>query len=468
LGEGAGETSADGDRDSAKAPSSVEALFGVEAKPPARDAAKAESAVPGPTPGAGPPAEEDAAPAVRVSGYYQNFSAYTFGEPGHYSAFRNTLQLAADGQSENGVRWKASGRLVYDPLYEHWSNFYPKDVRDDQGLYAWVRQTYVDLSLDDWEFRLGRQDIVWGEVVGVFVADVISARDQRYFYGTDLDQTRIPQWALRAERYAGDLHAELVLIPYQTYDKIGKPGAEFYPLQEAARIWEEGGPISFDDAEKPRGFDSMGYGIRLAYAFPGWDASLLYYSSIDRSAYFDSDWVMGPTPELVLTPKHKRIHQFGGTFSMDLGSSVLRAEAVYTTGRRFAVDQAGVTGLDTGDQLDYILSLEALFPEETTLNVQFLQTWLPQHDSDYVVDRWQTTVTGLLTTKAIDPKVEPQLYYVRAFDPEQWLLRAAVKWEFVQDWQLFGGVDLFGGSREGYIGQFSDRDRVFLELWRYF
>jgi hypothetical protein len=53
----------------------------------------------------------------------------------------------------------------------------------------------------NWEFRLGRQHVVWGELVGAFVADVVSARDMREFIlpEPELQMLRIPQWAARAE-----------------------------------------------------------------------------------------------------------------------------------------------------------------------------------------------------------------------------------------------------------------------------
>ncbi|MBK6599962.1 MAG: hypothetical protein IPG25_19575 [Proteobacteria bacterium] len=40
---------------------------------------------------------------------------------------------------------------------------------------------------------------------------------------------RIPQWAARAEYSAGDSHVELVWVPVQAFDNIGKPGSDFYP-----------------------------------------------------------------------------------------------------------------------------------------------------------------------------------------------------------------------------------------------
>ena len=80
-----------------------------------------------------------------------------------------------------------------------------------------------------WDFRVGAQQIIWGEVVGLFFADVVSARDMREFLLPGFDIIRIPQWAARAEYFAGDTHVEFIWIPVPLFDRIGKPGADFYP-----------------------------------------------------------------------------------------------------------------------------------------------------------------------------------------------------------------------------------------------
>jgi hypothetical protein len=73
-------------------------------------------------------------------------------------------------------------------------------------------------------------------MVGLFFADVVSARDMREFILPEFDQMRIPQWAARAEYFADDYHAELLWIPVASYDNIGKPGAEFYPTSRSRRF----------------------------------------------------------------------------------------------------------------------------------------------------------------------------------------------------------------------------------------
>lgn len=79
-----------------------------------------------------------------------------------------------------------------DPVYFA-SNCYLSVVKQNQRLDAIWRENYVDVSVGDWDFRVGAQNIVWGEVVGLFFADVVSARDEHEFLLPSFDIIQIPQ-----------------------------------------------------------------------------------------------------------------------------------------------------------------------------------------------------------------------------------------------------------------------------------
>jgi hypothetical protein len=107
----------------------------------------------------------------------------------------------------------------------------PTSIRsreNNQRFNVLLRENYLDIGAGDWDFRLGRQHVIWGEMVGLLFGDVVSAKDLRHFVLPEFDILRIPQWAVRAEYFKDDLHAELLWIPVASYDNIGKPGAEFY------------------------------------------------------------------------------------------------------------------------------------------------------------------------------------------------------------------------------------------------
>jgi hypothetical protein len=167
--------------------------------------------------------------ALTISGFYQAEAAYTVSSPDHWSKLRNTIELSLQKKFTEQIDLKVSGRFFYDAVFDV-STFFPERVRKDQELEVTFRETYLDVGVGNFDFRVGRQHIIWGEVVGLFFADVVSAKDLRETILPQFDYLRIPQWAMRAEYFTGDFKAETIWIPYMTYDEIGKLGIDFYPF----------------------------------------------------------------------------------------------------------------------------------------------------------------------------------------------------------------------------------------------
>lgn len=464
------------------APASGKATGGAEAEPKSADSlfeSTPESAAP--VPSGDVPAQPDQLPksadslfatestetktepstTTTYSGLIQSKLAYTYPSPDHWSLWRNLLQVNADGRFANGMTWRLGGRVAYDPIFDI-TNFYPDAVRDDQSLEAQIREAYIDASKGNWEFRIGRQHIIWGEVVGGFVADVVSAKDLRQSVVQDFDLLRIPQWAARAEYFQGDFVGEVLWIPYTTIDDIGKPGADFFPFPPippgVAAVFRG------DDNPSPA-LSNSGVGARGSYLISGWDTSLFYYTSMDQQAAFRREVLPASQPTFLYTPIHERIHQVGATVTKDLGPALFKLESVFTVDRLFEVTNlADPDGLTRQNVLDYLLGLEWAFAEDTRLIVQFSQRWFPDHVSSMVPDELESGFSVYLSSKALHPDVKPEILWIQSLNRNGGLIEAKVNWEFRPNWRAVLGVDIFRGPPDGLFGQFDNSDRVYSEI----
>jgi hypothetical protein len=394
-------------------------------------------------------------------GFVQSELAYTYASPAHWSQFLTRAELSAQGSLSEQVKWKASARLDYNAVF-NLTDFYPDDVRRDQRFNVLLRENYIDASAGDWDFRLGRQHIVWGEMVGLFFADVVSAKDLREFILPEFEVLRIPQWAVRAEYFKDDFHAEFIWIPVQSYDEIGKPGSEFYP---AVLPPPPGFATLYSNEQFPnRTLQHTDYGLRLSNVRNGWDAAAFYYGSIDASPTFYREVVTVPEPAFVYQARHDRIDQFGGTLSKDLGPAVFKAETVYTHGRKFNVtrisDDDGVVPQNT---LDWIVGLDFVLPTETRLNFQLFQRQFIDHDPDIIYRQHESGFSVLVQHKLTE-QLEAQALWIGSLNRSDWMFRPRLSWNAAKNWRLLFGVDVFNGPPLGYFGQFSDRDRVYAEV----
>ena len=419
-------------------PPSREALFGVPS-------AEAKPAI--------PPS------AVQWRGFVQNTAAYTYEDASHWSRAVIRTQLGAQGGGAR-LKWKASARVDVDPVYAG-SDFYPSEVRRDQRRDFFLRETYIDTSLAGIDLRLGKQNIVWGEMVGLFFADVVSARDQRDFILPEFDVIRIPQWALRAERFGDNTHAELIWLPAPEVDRIGQPGAEFYPLQAPPPA---GFAQQIDNPLRPaRNARNSNFGVRASMLRGGWDLAAFYYRSTDVNPTFYREVLLAPAPTVIYTPRHDRIWQVGGTLGKDLGPTVLKAEAIYTSGRRFNVTRPSEPlGVVPQETLDYVVGLDFTLGRDTRLNLQYFDRVFRAHDPDLLFERREDGFSVLLSTK-IGPSLEPELLAIRNLNRSDQLVRAKIGWIAARNWRLTLGADVFSGPVTGLFGRFADRDRVYLE-----
>ena len=400
------------------------------------------------------------APRVQIRGFSQLTTAYTYASPTHWSRGVLRTQVEALGEFSPVLKWKASARLDIDPIIGS-SNFYPDEVSDDQRYEFMVRETYLDTTLGDWEFRLGRQQIVWGEVVGLFFADVVSARDLRDFILPEFDIMRIPQWAARAEYFGTNSHLELIWIPFPSYDDIGKPGAEFYPLRLPPIPGVQQHFLS--DDTPARTLSNTNYGVRASHLYKGWDMAAFYYSSMSSYPTFYRQMVAGPNPTVEFTPRHDRIWQAGATVTKDFASVVLRGESIFTANRGFEVtDMSDPDGVVEQDTLDYILSFDFVPFRDGHLNVQAFQRVFFDHDSNILFDRLETGLSLLIGGK-LSPRWEPEFLIIQNINQNDRMLRPRIKWYPVQNATVIFGVDIFSGPDLSYFGRYDDRDRVYVE-----
>lgn len=445
-------------------PASREALFGLEPKDEKEQlgAIGQDKALV-----AGIDSTTDAS-KTRWQGHVRTRLAYTYGRPDHWSRLAGRLELAGKGRLGGAAQWKVSGRVDYDAAYDL-SDHYQDRVRDDQRLEFQLRETYLDLPAGDWEWRIGRQHIVWGEMVGLFFADVVSAKDLREFILPDFESLRIPQWAVRGEYYHADWHAELLWIPYPTYNNVGRPtdfsqpgsGADFYPYPASP----PGIPVIRSEVEPSRTLSHTSYGARLSRLIEGWDLSGFYYSSMNSDATLYRDPVVPTVPQVyTFTPRHDRIQQVGGTLAKDLVDFVIKAEAVYTDGRRYnVVNTTDADGVVKQNNLDWVVGLDFNPEADLRLNAQFFQRVFFDHHPDIIPDEYENGLS-LLVNRKLPGNWESEALLIHSLNRSDWLLRAKANWNARRNWSLSVGVDVFSGPSIRLFGQYDERDRVYADV----
>ena len=423
----------------------------AESEPTSRDALFGET-----------PPKADSAP-YKLSGFIDGLAAYTYSAPAHWSRAVARVQLTAQGQISEDIKWKLGGRADVDGVY-FGSDFYLDDVKRNQRASFFYRENYIDIAAGDWDFRVGAQQIVWGEVVGLFFADVVSARDMREFLLPSFDVIRIPQAAARAEYFSGDSHVEVIWIPVPAFDNIGKPGSDFYPARLPSPTPSEVAALFGSPVRPAHSLNNSNYGIRANTVKAGWDLSAFYYRSFSTQPTFYRVPGESPAQPFQFEPRYDRIWQIGGTVSKDFSDFVFRGETVYTRGQGYNVaDLASVSSAVERTTFDYILSAEFQLPGDTRLNVQGFQRIFHGGASDLAVRADGPGVSVLISTKLAN-NLEPQLLWIQSLKDAGGLIRPRLNWYPEKNTTVGFGVDIFTGPDNGYFGRYNNRDRVYAEV----
>jgi len=411
------------------------------------------------------PSALNPSPGVETTGFFDGLGAYTYSDPAHWSRSVARLQLSASGALSSNVKWKLGGRVDVDPTYFA-SNFYLEPVKQNQRADFFYRENYIDASLGDWNIQIGAQQIVWGEVVGIFVADVVSARDLREFLLPSFDIIRIPQPAVRAEYFLGsDSHFELIWIPVPVFDDIGKPGSDFYPVRLPSPTPSDVAALFQNPAKPSHSLNNSNYGARVNGTSSGIDWSAFYYRSFSAQPTFYREVGATPGQPLAFQPRYDRIWQIGGTVGKDLGEAVLHGEAVYSSGQGYAVTSLDVqNGVVRKSTFDYAVSLDFTLPADTRLNVQaFQRVFSGGTPSDMAVKVDGFGASFSVSTKLGD-KFEPQLTWLQNFKDGGGLIRPRLNWSPMTNTTVAFGFDIFTGPSDGFFGRYNNRDRVYAEL----
>lgn len=164
---------------------------------------------------------------------------------------------------------------------------------------AEVNELYTDLSFGDLWIRMGKQQIVWGEMIATRILDIINPLDlsrNLEFEPEEFDNIRIPEWAIRG-RYQfgkvgpiGDLNLEGFVNPGDVqptqYAVFGSP------FNAGTNI--ENFPSFFQVTDKNRRGD-VEYGFRLGAMIKDVNLTLNYMSLYNSEFLFKSKGI-APDP----------------------------------------------------------------------------------------------------------------------------------------------------------------------------
>jgi hypothetical protein len=412
--------------------------------------------------------------ALRVRGRLAEEFAYRLHDPGDVAKLKTLGWLEGKYTFSEAVNLRAGVRGWYDAVFEA-TDRYPNNVRRDQETDLSLREAILTLSHGEFDVRLGRQQIVWGEAISTFVTDVVNPKDFREFVLPDFTELRIPIWALDAQwRLARNVTLEGVWTPDTMHNRLPKRGAEFQFQTVEFRFRNP--VVQLPDDEDQFSLARSEGGLRLSVLREGWDVSLIYYDQADKSPVFFQRRVADTPPrpyQIALEPRHPRLHIVGATLAKSFEPVVVRAELAVSVGKRYETsDPLDVDGVVRRDTIDYLVGVDFPLAWDIDAALQLSQKILTGDATNLtkpgVAGQVTTSLALRLTTGFLDNTLNPSLLFVVGLERADFRLSPRLEWVISGSVTMAIGADIFEGDRRTLYGQFDRNDRVtFTTTWRF-
>lgn len=198
-------------------------------------------------------------------------------------------------------------------------------ANNDNEFNLEMSELYADVSLGNLWLRLGKQQIVWGEMIAARILDVINPLDLSWhfqFEPEEFENIRMPQWALRA-RY--EVARGMVPLPWlrdlylEGFVNPGDISPAIFPVPGSPFNVKPPASPMFKVQEKDRMGD-MEYGFRIGGGVGQVFGTLNYLSLYTDSGYLESRNPLLPGPPSPANPfptdnKYPRTDLYGASLN---------------------------------------------------------------------------------------------------------------------------------------------------------
>ena len=432
----------------------------------------------------------------RVDGiaFVKNETAFRLHSPHQFSKVENWLQADVDIELTDWAKLTTIARVLIDPVNHLETNIHDFDAgpidRWESGDFfeAELRELYLEIVYEDFDFRFGRQQVVWGESLGLRILDVLNPQDFREFILDDFIDARIPLWGSRVDYTFEDWVLEGVWFLDFEDNRLTDQGSEWQfrnvplPGLPVETPFPPFPSVQVAKTKKPQDgrFSDSEVGFRVARFLRNMDVSLNYfYGWGDFPVPFRS--TIGPN-QFLIAPRHERFHLLGGTFNYAFDVFVIRGEGGLKLGEHFvSTDPREGDGVKQREFLSYVLGLDWTVNDNLTANFQFFQNVIFNKPKDVPNEAVNNIVSVFLRADFLNETLFPQFVALYGINFGDFLLRPLVEYQINDFLTVKLGIDVFLGSRSGLFGQYAapagrlrdnhftgQNDRIFLEVKRSF
>ncbi len=363
------------------------------------------------------------------------------------------LRVEYDNSFRDNMRVYINALLQADD--DDFTHGFVDDLEDDdlKRNYLNFPEAFLDIYFDTFDLRLGKQIVNWGKADAFNPTDNVTPTD----YSNLLEGEDIGVVAVNLNYYWDNWNLQLIGVPGFTPTRLPPRGTRFSLIPPVT-------PLPVEDPELPSNtIDNSQFGARLKTTYRGWDFSVSYYDGVNDIP----SPVLRPSPVFpfaTVVPVYHRFRAIGGDFATTFDRWGLHGEAAYL---KFDGDKEDA-------RIDYVIGFDytksdILFDHDLFIIVEYA--------GEEVTEKGSALDTGTALDRVFMSAVATKITYefseytrlevkgaVDFYQGNDFYFQSQMVHQVTDNFEVAVGVDVLGGPRDTFFGQFKDNDRMFAKL----
>ncbi len=236
------------------------------------------------------------------------------------NSFKSELFLDYEHKFENGYRFKTNAKAYYDAIYSLKERAdYSTQELDQLESEIELFDAFLEGKIsDNFDFKIGRQVVVWGRSDTIRVTDILNPLDNRIPAMVDIEDLRLPVTMAKFDYFVGAWRITPIAVLEQRFTKNPPFGSDFYPL-----------PIP---RPSDKAYHDVTYALSIGGEFEGWDINFYAADVHDDAGYVD----MGDPS---MPYRHDKVQMYGTALNILSGSWLFKSEIAHFEGLKYTSTQ---------------------------------------------------------------------------------------------------------------------------------
>jgi hypothetical protein len=374
----------------------------------------------------------------KFSGFADTYHAVRSQSPYDFMSSRSRLR----------TEFEASKGKSY--MFASLNSTYNNIVEDETKIE--LREAFFQYTNNSWDFKAGKQIVIWGVADGMRITDIVSPMDYSEFLARDYDDIRIPVNAFRLKYIKTAYNLELVFIPISEFFVLPVDDKNPWSITHSFEM-----PYTTDMDNTPdKTFKNSEFGGRFSFFLSGIDFSVSVLHTWNKMPVFKYGYSQ-TMDTLQLDANYKRMEMLGIDFSKPVGKFVIRGEfaGYFDELLEFSNNDA-----ITKNTINFLLGIDWYAGNDWTVMAQYYHKLITDYDVAFTSDKNNTYATLSISKKILRSTLNLGAYSYIDIINKASFTRFSTDYSLTDQIHLTSGYEWVHGD-EGMFSYYKDNS----EFW---